>query len=413
VLAQHDLGLALAHGRRIHDLVGAGVLEHAVLVDARLVGEGVAAHDGLVVLHRVAGEAGHQAAGLGQLLGLHVGVEQGAVGQGEVVRPGADGHDHLLQCGIAGPLADAVDGHLDLAGAGLHRGQRVGHREAEVVMAVGGDDVVAGDDLADLREAGGVLLGNAVADGVGDVQRGGAGIDGDPQHVAHEVEVRPGRVLWRELHVLGVPAGVGDSGGGLGLHLVGRHLQLVLHVRLAGRDEHVDPAAFGMLHGLPAPVDVGPGGAGEPGDDRPSHHLGDGLHGLEVALAGDREAGLDVVDPEARELLGDLELLSRVEGDAGRLLTVAQRGVEDDHRFSHGVVAFLGVVRGSGDRRVKKQETPWPGGTGGSASTGMGALALHKQEAGRRVRGQLAGLHNSHDRRTIPTIRQGPTSRAG
>ena len=51
----------------------------------------------------------------------------------------------------------------------------------------------------------------------------------------------------------------------------------------------------------------------------------------------DREPGLDDVDPEARELLGDLELLADVERDAGRLLAVPQGRVEDLDVF-HGVV---------------------------------------------------------------------------
>ena len=57
---------------------------------------------------------------------------------------------------------------------------------------------------------------------------------------------------------------------------------------------------------------------------------------LEVAVAGDREAGLDDVDTEARELLRDLELLAHVQRDAGRLLAVAQGGIEDLHVISHG-----------------------------------------------------------------------------
>ena len=56
---------------------------------------------------------------------------------------------------------------------------------------------------------------------------------------------------------------------------------------------------------------------------------GDRLDGLEVAGRGDREPGLDDVDAEARELMGDLELLGRVQRDAGRLLAVAQGRVED------------------------------------------------------------------------------------
>ena len=42
----------------------------------------------------------------------------------------------------------------------------------------------------------------------------------------------------------------------------------------------------------------------------------DRLHRLEVARRGDREAGLDDVHAEPRELLGDLELFLRVQRDA-------------------------------------------------------------------------------------------------
>ena len=63
--------------------------------------------------------------------------------------------------------------------------------------------------------------------------------------------------------------------------------------------------------------------------DRALDLAGDRLDGLEVAGRGDREAGLDHVDAQPRELLGDLELLGGVQRDAGRLLAVAQRRVED------------------------------------------------------------------------------------
>ena len=78
-------------------------------------------------------------------------------------------------------------------------------------------------------------------------------------------------------------------------------------------------------------VDVGHVGAGQAGDDRSFDGAGDGLHRLEVARRGDREARLDHVDAQARELLGDLQLLLRVQRDARRLLAVAQRRVEDQY----------------------------------------------------------------------------------
>ena len=45
VLAQHQVGLGEADVLGPHDLVGGALLEHAVLMDAGLVGKGVAADD--------------------------------------------------------------------------------------------------------------------------------------------------------------------------------------------------------------------------------------------------------------------------------------------------------------------------------------------------------------------------------
>ena len=56
VLAQHQLRAGKAHVFRAHDFVGAAVLQHAVLMDARLVREGVFADHGFVALDRLAGD---------------------------------------------------------------------------------------------------------------------------------------------------------------------------------------------------------------------------------------------------------------------------------------------------------------------------------------------------------------------
>ena len=143
-LADRQLAAGEPDRLRGHDLVGERVLDHAVLVDPALVGEGVGAHDGLVGLDREAGEVAHQAAGGRDLLGLH------AAGQlGELGRARPEGHHDLLERGVAGALAEAVDRHLHLARAGLDGGERVGRGEAEVVVAVDGDRGVAPDEVDD------------------------------------------------------------------------------------------------------------------------------------------------------------------------------------------------------------------------------------------------------------------------
>ena len=233
----------------------------------------------------------------------------------------------------------------------MHAGEGVGHRQARGRR---------GSAPRARRRAGpararrgrvrkaGVLLGHRVADGVGDVDRRRALVDARSGRTS-AVKSRSARVasIGRELDVVAVALGLGHRGAGQALDVLARGLQLVHDVDVRRRDEGVDARALGVAHRLPRALDVGRVGAGQAGDDRSMDLAGDRLHGLEVAGRGDREAGLDDVDAQARELVGDLELLGRVERDARRLLAVAQRRVEDQYSvgaFRWHVVLSMGFV---------------------------------------------------------------------
>src|SRR6185295_2798545 len=164
VLAEHQAGGG-ADVLRAHDLVGAPILEHAVLVDAGLVREGVAADDRLVRLHAFTGQRGQQLTGAEDLARVD------AVGERQPIAAHVDRHHDFLERGVAGALADAVDRALDLPRARADRRQRVGDGEAEIVMAVRaeGDLVRARDALDNRAEELGDLVGRRVADGVGEI----------------------------------------------------------------------------------------------------------------------------------------------------------------------------------------------------------------------------------------------------
>ena len=102
-----------------------------------------------------------------------------------------------------------------------------------------------------------------------------------------------------------------------------------------------------------AAVDVLRRGARKPAHDRVLGALGDLVDRGEVALRGDREAGLDDVDAHGVEQLGDFELLLMRHGGAGTLLAVAQGGVEDDDAVLVGLVA--GVVMENGPSRSSRR----------------------------------------------------------
>src|SRR5215218_1816483 len=136
VLAEEDVRPFQAYVLFGHDLEGPPVLEHAVLVDARLVQKGVAPHYGLVRGDLVARDVRDHAARVGELAGIDA-----DLGRVEVRACGERHHD-LLQRGVSGPLPDAVDGHLDLAGPDLDPRERVCDGHPQVVVAVDREDAL-------------------------------------------------------------------------------------------------------------------------------------------------------------------------------------------------------------------------------------------------------------------------------
>ena len=106
------------------------MLEHAVLMNSRLVCEGIFSDDGLIPRDRHAGNAGHQPRGRVQALRVDVrfGIEE------RFARP--QGHDDFFERAIARAFADTVDRALDLSSARDHRRQAVGDRHPEIVVTV-------------------------------------------------------------------------------------------------------------------------------------------------------------------------------------------------------------------------------------------------------------------------------------
>jgi len=213
------------------------------------------------------------------------------------VAAGADRHDNLFQGAVAGSLAQAVDGAFHLPGPFQDCRQAVGHRHAQVVVTVNAQHhlVDAAHVLFQVGDGGSVLAGHGIADRVGNVDGGGAGLDGALDHLGQEVQLGAGGVLGRELDVLAVTAGPLDPFDSPTNNLLLGHLQLELAVDGAGSQEDVDTRPVGIAQGLPGPVDVVVVAARQAADDRALDLPGDGLHRLEVARRGDGKAGLDHV----------------------------------------------------------------------------------------------------------------------
>jgi hypothetical protein len=94
-------------------------------------------------------------------------------------------------------------------------------------------------------------------------------------------------------------------------------------------EEHVEAMFLRILQRLRRERDVVARAAGEPQITRPFDLARDRVDGLPVAARGGRESGFDHVDPEFCESARDTQLLGPRHAAAGRLLAVAQRGVEN------------------------------------------------------------------------------------
>ena len=176
---------------RPHDLVGRGVLQHAVLMDAAFMRERIPADDRLVVLHRERRCDRYKFRGARQ----HRGVD--LIPVRKLVVANVDRHHDFFQRGIAGAFADAVDGAFDLPRTACQTSQRVGNGHAEIVVAMHGEHGFvrvrhARDEFA---HEGGVFVRRGVANRVGNVHRGGAGLDDALDDPAEKFHLAAGAVF--------------------------------------------------------------------------------------------------------------------------------------------------------------------------------------------------------------------------
>ncbi len=124
--------------------------------------------------------------------------------------------------------------------------------------------------------------GRGVADGVGQVDGGGAGLDDRFDDAAEEIEVAARGVLGRELHVEGVMPGETD-GVDRGLEaLLAGDAQLRLQVQIGGGDERVHAALRRRLERPDGLLEVGRVTARQTGDDRTPYLPCDLAHGFGI-----------------------------------------------------------------------------------------------------------------------------------
>ena len=174
------------------------------------------------------------------------------------------------------------------------------------------------------------LLGDGMADGVGDVHDGRPGRQDGADHFGEEVGLGAGRVLGAELHVAAEGARAADAFDGAAEDFALGEAELETAVDFAGGEEDVQEGAVaGGTQGPGGLVDVLGYAAGQGRHAGGAYGFGDAADGFGIARGGRREAGFDDVHPQFLELVRDGDLFGHAEACAGTLFAVAQGGVDD------------------------------------------------------------------------------------
>ena len=196
--------------------------------------------------------------------------------------------------------------------------------------------------LAQVRDEGGVLLRHGVADGVGNIDRGGSGLDGGLHDTSQELGFRARGILRRKLDILHQCLGAFHAFDRQTNDLFFGLFQFELAVNGGGGQEDVNSREIASrLHGGSRCIDILGDTSSQPADDRSLDFGGDRSHRFEIAVADHRKTGFDHIDVEASQLAGDFHLLAQVHAGAGALFAVAQRRIKNRDFVRHRMSAFF------------------------------------------------------------------------
>jgi hypothetical protein len=221
----------------------------------------------------------------------------------------------------------------------MHGGEAVGHRKAQVVVAMHRPDhlVGIGNPFAQLVNALRILFGNVVANRVRNVDGGRTFLDHRFDDPAQEIELRAAGVFAGKLDVGDSVARKAHSVPGRDENVLGRHAQLLLHVDRAGCNERMDAPGLRRLDRFQRPRDVLVEGAAQARHGRILDGFGYSLDCLEVAVGRCRKARFNDIHAHAFKLTSNPQLFLLGHGSTGTLFTVTQGGIENDQMFlGHG-----------------------------------------------------------------------------
>ncbi len=177
-----------------------------------------------------------------------------------------------------------------------------------------------------------VFIGRRVADGVWKVDDFRAGLGSGFGHFAEVFDIAAACVFGGKFHFLSVLATETHHFAHLSERFVSFDAQLVLQVEIGGGEKNVEPGMDGRFDGAESGVNIFLTSSRERRHFTVADFAGHRADSLQISRRCDGESRFDNVNAELFELARQAKLFIPVHREAGGLLAVTQRGVEDVDR---------------------------------------------------------------------------------
>lgn len=206
-------------------------------------GEGAGADDGFVGRDRHVADLADGLAGAPDFMMINVGVHV------HDVFAHFDRHDHFFQRAVASAFADTVHRAFYLARTGVDRGEGVTDGDAQVIMGVDGNNRFVDIRHAIIQAADnvGVFERHGVADGVRDINGGGASVDRRFDDASQIGNRRAAGVFTGEFDIVSVVARPLHHIYRALNHFIQRAAQFGGDMHRRGRNKGMDAESFGYL----------------------------------------------------------------------------------------------------------------------------------------------------------------------
>ena len=194
---------------------------------------------------RAGGEIPSRAAALGTGLDLLEGRWQDAPSDSAYVTPSPQ------------QLYDEMD-RFHLPRTAAQASQGVGSCQPQVVVTMDAKNDILGpwDILTQIGNQPAKLLWRRIAHGVGNINRGGSGLNRNTDDLYQKIRVAASSILRAKLHILAKAAGILHHVTHRLQHIIAAHAQFVFHMDVAGCQEGVDARADCSLHCFPCAVNI-------------------------------------------------------------------------------------------------------------------------------------------------------------